>query len=198
MSNRLFGPAGAPGAAGLLAAQTSGAAAPALPALQVVTTSATDTVILNPALNSATQALVLSLPPGSRLEQNPFDVIASGYILTGASSTVTIKLWSGTSTTVGSDTNLCTSGAVSAFSGKTPWYLRATMIYDSVSGKLIGGYEFCVNNAVVLVATSGLAAVITGVNNANNPVLNFVLSVAFGTGNAGNTINVKEFAIYEK
>ena len=121
-----------------------------------MTTSATDTVILNPALNSATQALVLSLPPGSRLEQNPFDVIASGYILTGASSTVTIKLWSGTSTTVGSDTNLCTSGAVSAFSGKTPWYLRATMIYDSVSGKLIGGYEFCVNNAVVLVATSEL------------------------------------------
>lgn len=195
-SNRLFGPSGAPGTAGLLALNTAGAAAAVLPALQVVTAT-TETVILNPALSSSTQALVLNIPPGSLLEQRPFDVVASGYVSTGTSSTVTIKLYSGTSTTVGSDKLLGTTGAITAFSGMCPWYQKATLVYDSVSGKLGGTVKAVVNN--VLVAEVAISNVITGINNAGAsaqlPVMSFVLSITFGTANAANTINVQDFCV---
>lgn len=190
-STRQYGPTAAPGAAGLLAAQTAGAIAGVLPALQTVTVS-TETVILNPSLNSATQALVLNIPSGGPNEQRPFDILASGYISTGTSSTVTVKLYSGTSTTVGSDTLLGSSGAITAFSGKCPWYLRATLVYDSVSGKLQGSIKFMVNNT--LVAETAISNVPTGLNNnTGNPVASFVLSVTFGTANAANQINVQDF-----
>lgn len=191
-STRQFGPSGAPGTAGLLAQNVAGATAGVLPATQIVTVN-TETVILNPALASATQALVLSIPPGTAIEQQPFDVIASGYISTGASSTVTIKLYSGTSTTVGSDTLLGSSGAITAFSGKCPWYAKATLIFDSVSGKLQGTIKFVVNNS--LVAEVAVSNVVTGLSNTANPVASFVLSVTFGTANAANTISVKDFCV---
>ena len=191
-STRQFGPSGAPGTAGLLAQNVAGATAGVLPATQIVTVN-TETVILNPALASSTQALVLSIPPGTIVEQQPFDVWASGYLSTGASSTVTIKLYNGTSTTVGSDTLLGSSGAITAFSGKCPWYLKATLIFDSVSGKLQGTIKFMVNNS--LVAEAAVSNVVTGLSNTANPVTSFVLSVTFGTANANNTISVKDFCV---
>ena len=194
-SNRLYGPSGAPGTAGLLAPQTAGATAGVLPATQTVLTTA-ETVILNPALNSSTQALVLNVPPGGPLEQRPFDVVASGYLNIGTSSTVAIKLYSGTSTTVGSDTLLGSSGAITAFAGKAPWYTKATLIYDSVSGKLQGTIKFMVNN--ILVAETAVSNVVTGLNNAGGvggaPVANFVLSVTFATAGT-QIISVQDFAV---
>jgi len=206
ISSRLFGPGGAPGAPGLVGLNTAGGAKPPLPALQVITTSATDTVILNPALGSATQALVLSIPAmgpiatgliGAQLEQQPFRIIASGYYSTGTSTTCTIKLWSGTSTTTGSDTNIATSGAITAISGKTPWLMICDCIYDSVSGKLNGTSKWIANGT--LVAEAAFATVITGLASSGAgqgaPIFNLVLSCAFATGNAANQINVQEFCV---
>jgi hypothetical protein len=192
-SNRLYGPSGAPGTAGLLAQNTAGATSPVLPAIQVVTAAATDTVILNQALNSSTQALVLSIPPNGPLEQEYFDVVASGGLETAQSSTATLKLWSGTSTTTANNKLLGSSGAITAFNGSCPWVLISSLIFDSVSGKMQGKIQFVVNNVVV--AAVAVSNVITGVSNTNNPVANFVLSVAFGTATAPNTIVVKDFGI---
>lgn len=194
-STRLYGPSGAPGTAGLVAQNTPGAAAAVLPALQTVL-GTTETVILNPALQSATQALVLSIPPNSPLEQRQFEIQANGYLNQGVSTTVTIKLYSGTSTTVGSDTLLGSSGAITAFTGKTSWLLKALCSYDSVSGKLQGTIKFIINNT--LVAEAALSNVITGLTNAGPgagaPVANFVLSVTFGSAGT-NVINVQDFCI---
>jgi hypothetical protein len=74
--------------------------------------------------------------------------------------------------------------------------MSAQVVFDSVSGKLQGTISFVANN--VIVATVALSNVVTGVNNSNalgTAILNFVLSVTFGTANAGNQFNVKEFAI---
>ena len=191
-TTRLYGPGGAPGAAGLLGLNTAGATAGVLPSLMTIATT-TETVILNPALASSTQALVLSVPANGPLEQRPFEVQASGYVSTGASLTVTIKLYNGTSTTVGSDTLLGSSGAITAFSGKAPWYLKASLIYDSVSGTMNGTIKFVVHN--VAVAETAISTIVTGINNVNIPVLNFVLSVIFGTANASNAINVQDFCV---
>lgn len=195
-STRLYGPSGAPGAAGLLGQNVAGATAGVLPALQTITVS-TETVILNPALASATQALVLSVPPGGQLEQRQFTIQASGYLNNGASSTVTLKLYSGSSTTVGSDTLLNSSGAISAFGpAKAPWAMTGWFIYDSVSGKLNGTVKWIVNNS--LVAEAAVSNVVSGISNTNTsglPILNFVLSATFGTANAGNQINVQDFCV---
>ena len=134
-------------------------------------------MILNPA--SSTLPLQLQIPPSGPLEQRPFDVVASGYLNIGTSSTFTLKFYSGTSTTVGSDTLLSSSGAITGFAGKAPFYMRATLIYDSVSGKLQGSVKFMINNT--LVAEAAVSNVVTGVNNNNLPVLNFLLSCTFGT-----------------
>jgi hypothetical protein len=143
-SNRLFGPSGIPGAAGQLAQNVQGSVAPApLPAKQTVTVN-TETVINNPALSA--QPLLVSIPASALLEQNIFEIHASGYIKCNASSTLTLKLYSGSSATVGSDTLLKSSGAVSAFQATVPFYIIAQLVYDSVSGKLGGTVKFMVNN----------------------------------------------------
>jgi hypothetical protein len=193
-SNRLFGPQNVPGAPGSVPLNTSGAMAPGpLPSLMTIAGS-TETVIVNPQL--PTTALILPVPPNSPLEQERFEIYASGYVVCAASSTVTIKLYSGTSTTVGSDTLLGSSGALGAVLAKYNWAMSAQVVFDSVSGKLQGTISFVANN--VIVATVALSNVVTGVNNSNalgTAILNFVLSVTFGTANAGNQFNVKEFAI---
>lgn len=181
-SNRLYGPGPAPGAPGLLAANTQGGIAAVLPATQTISGSTTETVILNPSLQSATQALVLSIPPNSIIEGKPFEVVASGLLNNGTSSTVTLKVYSGTSLTPGSNTLLATSGAVTAFAGKANWQARLRLIYDTASGKLNGTFFFTVN--AVVVAEAALSNVISGIANSATglPIINFCLSVTFGTG----------------
>jgi hypothetical protein len=194
-SNRLFGPSGIPGAAGQLAQNVQGSVAPApLPAKQTVTVN-TETVINNPALSA--QPLLVSIPASALLEQNIFEIHASGYIKCNASSTLTLKLYSGSSATVGSDTLLKSSGAVSAFQATVPFYIIAQLVYDSVSGKLGGTVKFMVNNT--LVAEAALANVPTGITSSPTlgaAVISFLLSVTFGTADAGNLINIQEFAIF--
>jgi hypothetical protein len=193
-SNRLYGPQNVPGAAGSVALNTSGAVALGpLPSLLTIATTA-ETVVTNPQL--PTSALILPVPPGGPLEQERFEIYASGYVNCAASSTVAIKLYSGTSTTVGSDTLLGNSGALGAVLAKYPWFLSANMIFDSISGKLQGTIKFVANN--VIVAEVAVSNVVTGVNNVSTlgvAIMNFVISVTFGTANAGNQFNVKEFAI---
>jgi hypothetical protein len=196
-STRLFS-AGKSGASvggtnppGLVTANVQATNAASLPATQVVANTA-ETVLVDPA-NTAIP-LILTIPPSSPLEQEEFEVIASGTLNHGASLTVNIKLYSGTSLTVGSDTLLGASGAISAFTGKAPWKLRAKAIYDSVSGKMNGTIQFVVNNN--LVAEAAFSNVVTGISNSTfNGVVNFVLSVTFGTGNAANSITVKDFGV---
>jgi hypothetical protein len=191
-SNRLYAANVPQSTTGLVPANTYGGAVAALPATNTITTT-TETVITAGPNQTNAQVLVLQIPPGGPLEQRPFDVVASGEITTGASSTVNVKLYSGVSATVASNTLLGASGAITAFSGKTSWYAKATLIYDSISGKMSGTIKFLVNN--VLVAETAISNIITGISNANNPVASFVLSVTFGTANAGNIIVVQDFAV---
>lgn len=192
-SNRLYGPVGVPNIAATVPLNASGAAAAVLPALQTILTTA-ETTLVNPSL--PTTPLLVSIPPQSPLEGRIFEIVASGYLNLGTSSTATLKLYSGTSLTPGSNTSLGSSGAISAFSGKAPWYVIARLVFDSVSGKLQGTIKFMVNNT--LVAEVAVANVVTGLNNAGGvngaPVANFVLTVTFASAGT-QTINVAEFAI---
>lgn len=194
-STRLYSPVTAPGAAGALAMNTSGAIAGVLPATTSLTSSTTETVVANPSVPTA--PLLVQVPAGSVLEQEAFEIVATGYINNQTSSTVTVKLYSGTSLTPGNNTQLATSGAVSAFSGKGNWEMRCTdCIYDSQSGKLNGRFRFLVNGNFV--AEANFSNTVTGINN--NPstggaVISLCLSVTFGTGGTPQVFVVKDFGI---
>lgn len=195
MSNRLYGPAGAPASGSFIALNTPANPAATLPFTQSFSTTA-ETVLLNLALNSATAALVTAIPPGGPLEQLPWQFVWSGVIQTAQGSTVTMKFYSGTSTTVGSNTLLGNSGATASINGKVPFLARLTgMVYDSISGKLQGQVSFEINNVVV--AAVALSNIVTGIGNTNNPVLSICASVTFGTATAPNKLTTTEFAIYE-
>jgi hypothetical protein len=189
--DRPYGPVtGNPSGLGVVAQNTLGATVAPLPALQTFNTT-TETVVVNP--TNTTLALTVSIEPNTNLEQVPFDLNISGYITTGASMTVTAKLYSGTSTTVASDTLLGSSGAITQNSSSAPFAISAKLIFDSVSGKLTGTVKFLLNNT--LVAEAAISNVITGIKNSNTPVASFLASFTFSVANAANVVNVQKFSV---
>lgn len=187
---RPYGPGNqaASGVANTQGVQQSGPAA--VPALQTVTVN-TETQIVNGS-NSALP-LSASLEPNTTQEQIPFDVNVSGYLTTGTTTNVTLKVFSGVSTTIGSNTSIATSGAIAQNSASAPFFMRLKAIYDTVSGKLGGIFEGVINNT--LFGPTALSAVITGISNSTNPVIALSLTVTFSAANAGNKINIADFSL---
>lgn len=193
-TNRIYGPTPAPGAAGSQPSlNASGVIAAVLPAVQTLNSTTTETVIVNPSL--PTTALVVSIPPQSPLEGRRFFLESSGYLNFGTSSSATLKVYAGSSTTVGNNTLLGSSGAITAFAGKVPYSFSLEGNFDSVSGKFQGTIEFVVNNT--LVAKAALSNVVTGINNARTdgqPVISFCFSLTCGVAGV-QVIGVDEFAV---
>jgi hypothetical protein len=167
------------------------ALAPMLP-VSLVLSGVVEAVVPHPQNSAIPFSLPLS--PNEGNEGSPFDLTVSGYINTGQSTNVTLKVYSGTSFTVGSDVLLATSGAIAVNSTSAPFEIHLHMIYDSVSGKLNGYFEGVVNNT--LVAKAALSTVVTGIKDSNNPVVNFLIS---GTSSAATaplptTITVRTFS----
>jgi hypothetical protein len=190
MSNRLYGPSGAPTNTPL-SENTVASPKPVLPA-QLAGDTTSEQVLQNPSLPGV--ALVVQVPSDSALEQRVFEVYASGYITTGASMTVTAKLYSGISTTPGNNTALGSSSTVTQNSASAPFWIHAKLLYDSVSGKLTGTADFLINNTVV--ASVAVSNVVTGISDQSNPVLSLCISFSFSVAETTNLVNVQEFGIY--
>ena len=165
----------------------------AMPPATLVLGGTTETVVAHPQ-NSAI-AYVCILSPNQGNEQVPFDLVASGYVTTTNTTNITIKIYSGTSLTVGSDTLLGASSAVAVNTAKCPWEVHLHLIYDSVSGKMQGYIEGLLNNT--LITKAAISATLTGINDLNNPVANFVISCtsSASTGPLPATFVVKNFTV---
>lgn len=167
----------------------------------------TETIINNPVPTPnpllpgvATLPLLLVIPSSSLLEKRIFEIGASGTITTGAASTVTAKVYAvpsavliaGTAGTLGNSTAIATSGAITQNSATVPFAIRATScVFDTTSGKLSGKVEFLINNTIV--AAAAFTAIITGVSDANDPVVGFLLTLTM-SGGVGSAI-VQDFYI---
>lgn len=162
-----------------------------LPASLTTGTSTAEAMIPNP--STPTLPLLVQVPSGSELEQRRFQLQFSGYIKTGGTTNVTLKLYSGTSATPGSNTALGTSGAIAQNSATAPFWAIADLIFDSVSGKLTGTTTYNINNNAV--ASVAVTNIVTAVNVANNPVLSFGLSITDSAGFSTNQIVVQEACI---
>jgi hypothetical protein len=197
-TSRIYGPSGAPGAPAPGINTVAGSKSPAPLPATIVGNVTTEQVAQNPALTSTANpvALVVQIPSNSLLEQLPFEVSVSGYITAAAALSVTLNLYSGTSTTPGSNTLLKSSGAEAvAAAASFPFFIKATLIYDSVSGKLSGTAKFFVNGA--LVAEAAVTNTVTGVSGVANPVASFCVSATFTVANAANLVVIKDFSINE-
>lgn len=194
-SNRLYTGGQASGEAQnrRLAINTPGANNASLPCLQSFTTTA-ETQFTDPAAaNSIPLALVI--PPGGPCEQESFTVVASGYIKTGNTSTVVLKLYQGDSSTIGSNNELGATTSESLASVSTPFLIECKMVYDSVSGKLdVLSFSAVVKGVVntTIVASTPLSL---SISNTANPVLAFTLTATFGTATNPNTVNLKDFGV---
>lgn len=194
LQTRPYGPnPGNPSGLSTFAQNTQAAQAKGvLPALLSVVATA-EQVVPNP-LN-ITLPLCVQTPPQAGCEQIPLDLNVSGYIKTSSSGSVTLKVYSGSSLTVGSNTLLGTTGAQTQNSASSPFWLKGKLIYDSVSGTLTGTIGAYVNK--VLVAEATLSNFVTGVNDANNPVLSLVLTITASGAATGTpvTLNIQNFSI---
>ena len=121
-----------------------------------------------------------------------------------ASGNVTIKLYEGSSETIGSNTLLGSSGAIAQASLTESFWVHARLIFDSVSGILAGDIEFYVNKTKVASVT--LSNFPTGFLNQGNPSANpptvavlptFTLTFT-SSGAAGGTlttVNIQKFSV---
>jgi hypothetical protein len=153
-------------------------------------TAAAEAVITNPAV--ASSALILAVPSKSIMEGMPFDLLISGVInqLTAA-ATIGFSLYMGNSLTPGSNTLMRTVTPV-AYTGIAPFYIKATLQGDSVSGKMVGTVKSLIN--LTLGAEAAIAAALAVPLWATDPVVQFVLSVTPSAANAGNYVKLYEFA----
>lgn len=178
-----------------IAINTQGANNASLPALQSFTSTA-EVAFTDPAVANA-YPMAVAIPPGGPCEQERFTLVASGYVKTGQSSTVVLKLRQGDSATVASNTLVATTPSVTVATATVPFVLEVGLVYDSVSGKLdVVSVTFVMNGTVTAptIATMPISATIS---NTANPVVAFTLTATFGTGSAGtpNSINLKDFGI---
>lgn len=160
-----------------------------LPAKQTISSTA-ETLLVNPLIPTLT--LVIGLPPQVGLEQRVFDLVASGYIKTATTTNITLNLYVGTAIVSGN--LLKSSGTVAQNSATAPFFIRARLIYDSVSGLLCGAVEFYINKTIVAQAT--LTNFPTGISDTADPVETFCLSITSSGATSGNptVINLQAFS----
>lgn len=159
----------------------------------LILSAAAEVVVPNP--QNATLPFICPLSGNQGNEQTMIDLVASGIVNTGQATNVTLKLYSGVSLTIGSDSLLGSSGAIAVNTTTTPWRCHAELIYDSVSGKLHGDVEWLLNNT--LVAKAAVSTVVTGLKDTNALVASFVLSAISSAATAPlpTTVTVRKFCV---
>lgn len=137
--------------------------------------------------------------PGGQQMSIRFKVLACGRVTTGGAINVTVKLYAGVSATLGSDTAIATTGAVSVSTVSRNWQIEATLIWDSTSKRIDGWYAASLNGTVV--ANTVITNAVTGVDPVTQatttgvPPYGFVVSGTFGTGSASNAMYLDYFVL---
>jgi hypothetical protein len=114
-----------------------------------------------------------------------------------------LKVYSGNSATIGSNTLLASSGAITQNTATASFWAHLILMFDSVSGALVGKAEFYVNKTLVAAVT--LSNFPTGFLNAGNPSANpptvanlpqfsATITSSGATGSALTTINTQKMS----
>lgn len=187
-----------------------------LPAQSITTGTATALLVPTSAQNYGTlpspaltagSGLYISIPPENSgsvdWDGHQFRIRMVGIVLSGTTGTFSVNMNVGTSSTAANDTSFFTITSASITGSTTvPFHfeLDATCLWDSTTQTLsgfVGNAQFNGVNATTTAgsATTVLTASSTPVNVSVLSNLQFIPFFTFGTGNAVNTVTVKEFLI---
>lgn len=178
LSDRPYGPSlggSSPSASLALNAQATNPGGPTqgpLPVVQTIASTA-ETLILGYPIASAI-ALFVALGPDTALEQSVFDLWISGIIQTSNTTNITLKVYEGlviaSGNLLGSSGAIAQNGTSLAVQLTASFFIKAQMMYDSISGLLVGTIQFYVNKTNVAGVT--LSNFVGGFLNAGNPNAN--------------------------
>lgn len=167
-----------------------------------------------PDLAIPTQACVLNVPGTGRLEQRKFSVRASGFATTAAATTTFLasffiaKLLPATSLVPASWAAVMCAGTARVINTATvPWWLEATIEFDSVGGKMGGIFNQMANN--LFDASAAITGTLTGLNGTGMPAVQpgpvtvqpaepvFVIGCAATFGVNASAANIANLAHFE-
>lgn len=148
---------------------------------------------------------VIPVPGSAVLESLPFIVRATGWVIGGTTTNVTVTLFAGTSLTPGSNTVLAVSTARAVNSASAQWRIEAKFNLSNLNvattfannapsntpGTLEGCFEAEINKLYDAWAT--LTNPLTGLNTQIEPVFNLCVGITFSASNAGNLAGMPTF-----
>lgn len=150
-----------------------------------------ETVFLNALPSGSTTACICYLPGNSEADGKPITIRVAGKATGGTTTNLTIALYQGSSTTVGSDSALATTGAKAINSASGNFLLEFKGVLDVTSGILIGTASGYLNATAVSYAISSSVSSLTPAGAA----IPFVVTALFSASNASNAVSITSFTI---
>lgn len=138
--------------------------------------------------------LICYAPGSNTLKNRSFRVKAWGRWGTAVASNLTIKIYLGTSSTIASNTQLATSGAIGSAAGASmnaTWGLECECCHESTTGSISGLFRGWGNKTVVAQAVLSNTASF----NAATEGQGFTITAQFATGTATNFAYVDGFEV---
>jgi hypothetical protein len=150
-------------------------------------------------LGSDGNLLILPLE-GSLILQTPgnarrFKISIAGYGKSGTTSTVTLKLYFGTSTTISSNGTALVAPTTASFgSTNQNFFLNVELIYDSVSGSIAGIFYGQAANTLIDLTAITQTSVASGISDTAEGQ-GFTLTAIFNSTNASNNLVITTFEL---
>lgn len=140
------------------------------------------------------QPLTCYLPGTNTIRQRPIKVRVGGRLFGALATNFTAKLYVGTSSTIASNTNIATSGAVATGGVQGSWGLDCDLVWDFTAGNIQGIFRGWIQGSAVAQVTVTNTANLTTLNaeNSNN---GFTITGTFSSGAAGNLAYVDWFEV---
>jgi len=136
--------------------------------------------------SKSSSRFILYAPGSDKLKNRPFVVRLWGRATGGTTTNLTIKLYSGISATIGSNTSIATSGAIAVNSVSGNFHLESQMIWDSTSDKYQGVFQGHVNGTAVARAINSSVTVPASDPSVAEGTNGFTATGTFSASDAGN------------
>lgn len=152
-----------------------------------VTDGGLTTARIFPTVTGGLVAEALLIEGNGKHESAQIEFEADGWALcTGASPTLNVTFYNGTSLTPGSNTVLGALGSGQSVTINVPvdWSIKATLQGSTKTGFVQGKYQIFINN--VLAAAAALSNKLTGISFVTNPALSLLIGLTFGVADSGN------------
>jgi len=142
---------------------------------------------------SGSSLLILPLPGSNKIANKPIRIEAWGRVKGNTTTNFTAQIYSGSSTTIGSNTSIATTGAKAVNSTSGSFRLVVEGIWDSVSNNFMGVfYGHVAGTAVAQVITSSVAVPASAPTTEG---LGLTATFTFSASDAGNYAYLDGFEI---